>query len=106
MFDSQLRAWPPQGDLPCIFSSRVFPADPLPPGVAYALEGDALQVEAGRNVTLVGGGDGAIITRGRTSGQLMKVVGARLELHNLNLEGGQAEVCRSRSLRPSLRPAK
>ena len=81
-------------------SSHVLPADPLPPGVSYELEGAPLRVEAGRNLTLVGGGDGATITRGLSSGRLMEVVGARLELRNLRLEGGQAQVCQ----RPSLRP--
>ena len=67
-------------------------------GVAYMLEGAALQVKTDRNVTIVGDGDGAIITRGQTSGRLIEVQGAWLELRNVRLENGQAQVC----LRPRL----
>ena len=61
-------------------------------GATYALDGAPLIVKPGCNVSLVGGGDGVTITRGRTPGRLFEVRGARLELHNLRLEGGQAQV--------------
>ena len=49
-------------------------------------------MEADHNLTLVGDGEGATITRSLTSGRLVEVLGARLELRNVRLEGGQATV--------------
>ena len=51
-------------------------------------------------MTLLGYGDGAIITRGLTSGRHIEVLGARLELCNIRLEGGQATVRISKRPRP------
>ena len=86
----------------CAFFVRALPraerlclkryAHALLPGAAYALDGASLSVKPGCNVSLTGGGDGVTITRGRTSGRLFEVRGARLELRNLRLEGGQAQV--------------
>ena len=72
--------------------SRVLRANSLPPDVIYELDGAPLRVEADRNMTLLGYGDGAIITRGLTSGRHIEVLDARLELCNIRLEGGQARV--------------
>ena len=49
-------------------------------------------MEADHNLTLVGDGEGATITRSLTGGGLVEVLGARLELRNVRLEGGQATV--------------
>ena len=74
-------------------------------GVAYMLEGAALQVKTDRNVTIVGDGDGAIITRGQTNGRLIEVQGAWLELRNVRLENGRAQVrLRLRPRRQRLTP--
>ena len=70
---------------------RLLPYPP-PPGVDYTLDGAPLRVEAGGNLTIVGAGDGAAITRGQTSGRLIEVLNARLELRNVYLKGGRAEV--------------
>ena len=72
--------------------SGALAACPPPPGVDYTLNGAPLRVEAGRNLTIVGAGDGATITRGQTSGRLIEVLSARLELRNVHLEGGIAQV--------------
>ena len=70
---------------------RLLPYPP-PPGVDYTLDGAPLRVEGGHNLTIVGAGDGATITRGQTSGRLLEVHSARLELRNVHLEGGRAQV--------------
>ena len=72
--------------------SGALAACPPPPGVDYTLNGASLRVEAGRNLTIVGAGYGATITRGQTSGRLIEVLSARLELRNVYLEGGRAQV--------------
>ena len=61
-------------------------------GFAYVLEGEPLRVEGGCNVSLVGAADGAIITRGQERGRLVEVRDSNLELRNVRLEGGWAQV--------------
>ena len=78
--------------------------NPRSAGESYVLEGAPLQVPIGRNLTIVGDGKGAVITRGQTSGRLIEVLSGRLELYNVHLEGGRAQVryCRPRAAQGAL----
>ena len=78
--------------------------NPRSAGEIYVLEGAPLQVPIGRNLTIVGDGKGAVITRGQTSGRLIEVLSGRLELYNVHLEGGRAQVryCRPRAAQGAL----
>ena len=69
---------------------------PIPTaGVDYVLKGAPVRVEGGCNVTIFGEADGAIISRGHERGRLLEVRDANLEVRNVRLEGGRAQVKRT-----------